>query len=575
MRLAFDVEANGLLELNREKPNAPLSKEGTKVWCICALDVDTLKSYSFRPNEIDSAIRLLRSASLLIGHNILGFDIPFLERLYGSIEVELYDTQIISKLMYPDIKNHPLGGNSLLKWGQHLGCEKMDYNGGFDEYNPEMLKYCRQDVLVTSMIFNKQKKFVEQNPKPCQLEHDIAKIIAIQTATGMCYDVESASRLEQELLVERAGLQDVLDEAFPPIVEEQRYHKTTGKPLKRRVEHFNPGSSKMVAERLIEKYNWKPKAFTNSIDKKTGQPVPKADKEVLSSLKYSEAKTILEWKALDKILQQISDWTDRSINSRDGKIHGSVNTQGCVTGRMSASQPNLQQVNSDPRTRQLFVPRKGWMQVGIDASGLEARILANRLHYWDGGRYAKLVLEGDVHTENQKAMGLASRAEAKTFLYALVYGAGAEKMGKIVGGGPANGNRAKDKFFKANPAFAKLVENVKFQVAKKNTVKLLDGREVYCRSEHSALNLQIQGDGAVLMKTALRKFYDNLTELYRGRFAFIATVHDEWQIECEPDIAERIGQLGCFCLLEAGKELGCEVPMEGEFKIGRNWSECH
>lgn len=568
MKLVFDIEGNALLEVTQPKQKSkPLQKEATKVWCVCCLDIDTNETYNFKPNEIDSAVRLLRQADLLIGHNIIEYDIPLLERLHGPIETEVFDTLIVSRLKYPDIQNHPFGGNSLDSWGYHLGNEKIEYKDGFDSFNQNMFKYCKQDVQVNALVYKELRDFADKNPGPVKLEHDVAKIIAKQTANGISFDLHGANQLEQDLSIEKADLYDKLCTSFPPIVEEQRYHKTTGKPLKRNIEHFNPTSGLQIARRFGEKYNQK---FALS-DKDN----PVVTTEVLKKLKHPEAKLILDYRAIDKITQQLTDWRGRAALSRDGKIHGSVNTQGCVTGRMSASQPNLQQVNGDPRARRLFMPRKGWVQVGIDAAGLEARILANRLYRWDNGKYATEVLEGDVHTANQKAMALSSRADAKQFLYALVFGAGDEKMGKIVGGNVHAGRKAKEMFFKANPAFLQLLENVKFQVAKKGTVQLLDKREVPCRSDHKALNLQIQGDGAVLMKVALRDFYNKLIDMFESQCAFMATVHDEWQVECDPTIADMVGKLGVSCIEMAGQDLGCSVAMSGEYKIGKDWSECH
>jgi len=254
-----------------------------------------------------------------------------------------------------------------------------------------------------------------------------------------------------------------------------------------------------------------------------------------------------------------------------------VNTQGTVTGRMTASQPNLQQVSSDPRARALFIPKESWTQVGIDASGLEARLLANRMAQWDEGKYGDVVVNGDIHTANQEAAGLQSRDQAKTFFYALIYGAGDRKIGSIVGKRAKEGRNIKDQFFTSMPALKNLLDHCEFQVAKKGTITLLDGREVPCRSKHKALNVQIQGDGAVIMKLAQVLFHAAIQKdpILRDNVRFMATVHDEWQLECRPDLANKVGILGSSCIEESGTRLGCLVPMDGEYRIGKNWSECH
>ena len=229
----------------------------------------------------------------------------------------------------------------------------------------------------------------------------------------------------------------------------------------------------------------------------------------------------------------------------------------------------------DPRARALFVPRDSWVQVGVDASGLEARLLANRMARWDDGSYGKTVLDGDIHTVNQKAAGLSTREDAKTFFYALIYGAGDTKIGNIVGKRAKEGKLMKNKFFDNMPALKNLMDNCQFQVSKKGTITLLDGREVPCRAKHKALNVQIQGDGAIIMKLAQCKLNDKLNKIYPNRVSFMATVHDEWQLECEPEIADDVGRLGVDAIIDAGHELGCVVQMDGNYRIGKNWSECH
>jgi len=213
--------------------------------------------------------------------------------------------------------------------------------------------------------------------------------------------------------------------------------------------------------------------------------------------------------------------------------------------------------------------------VGIDASGLEARLLANRMAPWDNGSYGKAVVDGDIHATNMEATGIEERAVVKTFFYGFIYGAGDAKVGKIIGKNARAGKELKEKFLTSMPALKELIENVKFQVAKKGTITLLDQREVPCRAAHKALNVQLQGDGAILMKLAQCLFSAELNKKFKGQFAFMATVHDEWQIECDPTIAEEVGELGKQCITDSGRRLNCLVPMDGDFRIGRNWSECH
>ena len=564
-RIVFDIEANGLHEiiLNKKGEAKP---EVSRVHCLVLLDCDTQEIKTFGPCEIDEGVKILAKADQIIGHNVIGYDIPVLNRLYGGINPQkALDTLIISRMMYPDKSQHPLGGNSLDDWGKHLGVYKQQYDMGWDAFSQTMLDYCIQDVKVSYEIYKNQQQFVKENDKSVKLEHIISNIIAKQTETGFNFDIERAESLSRELEQSKVKTEEYFDELFPPIVEE-RCSEKTGNRLKDKVTRFNQGSRKQIAQRLNRKYGWTPPW--------TEKGNPKVDEAVLKTLKYPEAKHLVDYFNNIKLKGQVDDWILRARASRDGRIHGSINPRGTVTGRMTASQPNLQQVSGDKRARSLFIPKEGWLQVGIDASGLEARMLANRMAKYDGGSYGKVVVEEDVHTLNQQAAGLPTRNDAKTFFYGFIYGAGDAKIGKIVNQSAAVGKQLKEKFLRQLPALKKVIDQCKFQVNKDGTIKLLDGRKVPCRSIHAALNVQLQGDGAMIMKLA-QAIFDRMLKAHKLRANFIATVHDEWQLECHPDDAVTVGKLGVQAIEEAGDRFGCKVPLTGEYQIGNNWSECH
>jgi DNA polymerase-1 len=563
MRLAFDIEANGLSEVTIEKKGVP-TPEGDDIFCLCIQDVDTGEKHTFLRDEIETGVELLREADLIIGHSIIMYDIPMLERYYGPIKTKTFDTLIVSRLMYPDRQSHPLGSNSLKAWGEYLDCPKQEFHD-FSELSEKMVEYCVQDVEVTTKVFHAEQKYFKRFPKSVKLEHKVARIISDQIVNGFGFDMTRAEEFEGDLLMEKVGIEDELGQIFLPYVDE-RYSDKTGKRLKDKITIFNPSSRKQIAERLHTKYGWNPP--------KTEKGNPKLDEAVLKKLPYYEAKELVKYFTITKLLSQVEDWISRANVSRDGRVHGSVNTQGTVTGRMTASQPNLQQVSSNSRARALFVPQKNWVQVGIDASGLEARLLASRMARWDKGDFAYQVLNEDIHEVNQKAAGLPDRDSAKTFFYALIYGAGDFKIGQIVGGGPKKGRIIKQQYLDSMPALKQLLANVEWQVHRKKTITLLDGREVPCRAVHKALNVQIQGDGAILMKLGQVLFNRSLRP-FNNQVKFMATVHDEWQLECDPVISDIIGTLGCQAIKKAGKILGCQIEMDGEFRVGNNWSECH
>jgi DNA polymerase I-like protein with 3'-5' exonuclease and polymerase domains len=220
--------------------------------------------------------------------------------------------------------------------------------------------------------------------------------------------------------------------------------------------------------------------------------------------------------------------------------------------------------------RGLWIVDEGKKLVGIDASGLELRMLA---HYMGDDNYTNEVISGDIHTANQKAAGLTERSQAKTFIYAFLYGAGSPKIGSIVGGGAREGQQLIDKFLRNTPALKRLREAVEKDSAK-GVLTGLDGRKLRVRSTHSALNTLLQGAGAIVMKQAL-VLLDQKLKAYNIPAQFVANVHDEWQIEVDEWFADTVGRLGVQAIKEAGEFFAMKCPLTGEFKVGNNWAETH
>ena len=213
--------------------------------------------------------------------------------------------------------------------------------------------------------------------------------------------------------------------------------------------------------------------------------------------------------------------------------------------------------------------------VGADASGLELRMFAHYLANYDNGAYANVVCNGDIHTHNQKMAGLSTRDQAKTFIYGLLYGAGDEKVGTIVGGTRRDGAALKTSFKSQVPAYAQLLQTLEFKCHQIGYLRGLDGRSLPVRSAHSALNLLLQSAGAVVMKKALCILDNSLKRIAPDQYAFMANIHDEWQIECHPAVARQVGEEAVNAITAAGEYFDLKCPLKGEFKIGNNWAETH
>jgi len=667
----FDIEANGRRELNiggKDKENS-WEAEVTEVHCIvirCKLTKQVWR-YVSNPTVVDQCDgsliegwNHLMTADMLIAHNGVDYDMAVLRRLVApkdhdeSDEPPLLDTLVWSRYLYPDAQSHPNlrwikgthagGPNALEVWGRRLKCLKGSFRGPWDRLTQGMLDYCVQDTLVGEKIYDFLLPKMLMWKGQSKLEHAFARIISGQSCNGISFNHKAAEEFWEHLVGEKARLSDDLIKVFPFRTEEMKtpqyweikklhLQATTKKelqvlvkegnlpvtkamklatpgPLKVREIWFNPGSDMQVADRLKELHGWKPTRFTDG-----GKP--QVNEDVLAGLDYPEAALINQWRLTEKRITMLRDWMVRATNSRDGRIHGSVNSNGTPTARCTHSQPNLTQVTKvivgydgpiagiDGRygleSRSLFCPRPGWVQVGADASGLELRMLANRTMPYDGGKYAHILLEGDIHTHNMNQIPLLqTRPQSKETFYAGIYGCGDEKGGKVImfhkslspkqrrvyaGRSPmVVGKEFKQQLNEGCPALGKAIARAKRWAKQKGYLILLDGRRAPCRSEHSALNTQLQGDGQVICKLACVLAFNRLCKEFGppsigigspGSWSYMLNVHDETQAECIKKIAKRVGTIMAWAYKRAGEKLRCKIETPGDFKIGKNWAECH
>jgi DNA polymerase I-like protein with 3'-5' exonuclease and polymerase domains len=551
MKCILDVETDGLLN------------EAHNVHCIVAYDIDNKKPYVFKLEECQAKFRhFAKSVSQFIMHNGLSFDAPVLNKLCGT---QIKDDSILDTLILSQLFRE--GGHSLESWGERFKLPKGSVES-FVYYTEDMLEYCKQDVNITYKLYNYLKdegsKFSKRS---IDLEHKIRRIINDQEDCGFYLDIPYATTFMASLQDRSQDIYNQLQEVFPPIVTTGRVHKTSGKPLKDIIEPFNPSSRKQIGERLIE-LGWEP-------TKKTDKGNVIVDEDVLSTIDMNEAKLISEYLLLQKRHTQIASWVEAV--KTDGRVHGRVLTLRTVTGRMAHTSPNMAQVpavyspfGKECRTCWTVENKDTHSLVGTDASGLELRGLA---HFMNDPKFTEEILNGDVHTANQKMAGLETRDQAKTFIYALMYGAGAAKIGSIVGGDAKTGERLISKFMGNMPKFS-LLKNKLTEASESGIIRGLDGRLLHIRSPHASLNTLIQGSGAVICKQWLVQMTDKIQE--SGVDAkLVASVHDEYQFEVANDDTEKFGTITNEAIKEVEEIYNLNCPLDSEFKIGKNWAETH
>tara|TARA_X000001388_G_scaffold67880_1_gene55355 strand:+ start:4940 stop:6688 length:1749 start_codon:yes stop_codon:yes gene_type:complete len=579
--LVFDIETDGL--------------DPDNIWCISTVNTETNEVISYGPDKLTDGVQYLKSADKLVGHNIIGYDIPVIKKLMDidlSKHAKIVDTLVLSRLFNPVRE----GGHSLESWGYRVGHRKIDFEE-WSMFTPEMLTYCENDAILNNKILKQLNlEAIGFSGRSVRLEHDAAGVISNQREHGFLLDVPKVTMLIAELSEKLFKVENIVHKTFLPRkvktvlkatftksgalskmaaiqgstkksrLTSEEYDEIAVKRSITRIneEPFNLGSRKQIGEYLID-FGWTPSKFTP-----TGQPI--VDEGTLSKIKHiPEAKLIAEYLLLQKRLAQLNSWL-KEVND-DNRVRGFVNSNGTITGRMTHNSPNMAQCPSvrspyGKECRECWTVPEGYKLVGIDASGLELRMLA---HYMNDEAYTNEILHGDIHTANQKLAGLESRDQSKTFIYALIYGAGNAKLGSVVGGNKEDGERLRRRFLDNLPSFKNLRDRVD-RATTKGFVKGLDGRRLYIRSKHAALNTLLQGAGAIVMKEAM----NNLASYIEKEDAqFVCNVHDEWQIEAHESIADEIGMAGVKSITEAGLSLNLRCPLTGEYNVGSNWAETH
>lgn len=615
-RFVFDCETNGLLP------------ELTKLHCLGLKCLDTGKYYSFadQPGHrpIEEGVRMLQDADLIIGHNIIGFDIPAIQKVYPWFKPRglIRDTLVLTRLMWAHIKESDfkraasgklpkklIGAHKLEAWGYRMGILKGEYDGGWDYWSPVMHDYMDQDVVVTAALLVRiEAKAAEwgvplydPNPPPrkdcIELEHRVAFIVERVTAHGFRFDIKRAAKLFAKISARKAELEAELARAFPPKsvntvfipkVNNKKMGYVKGGPFtKSKTVPFNPASRQHVAERLQE-LGWKPQAYG-----KDG--VPTVDDDILTALPFPEAKLLAEFYVVDKRLGQIANGKQAWLKKeKAGRLHGRIHSNGAHTGRMTHSDPNMAQVPGahapyGNECRECFTADVGYTLVGADADALELRDLAGYMAQWDHGAYIETVLKGDkslgtdMHTINANALG-CSRDVAKVYFYAMIYGSGDKNLAVILGfkGTDAYlrkiGAASKAKLMAAVPALGSLVKAVAKRVQKQGYITGLDGRRLEARSENAALNTLLQSAGAVQMKRGLVILYESL--LAKGwewgrEFSIVALVHDEWQSNVLPHLVEEYGNAAVEAIRAAGRYYDFKCPLDAQYQSGETWKDTH
>jgi DNA polymerase-1 len=583
--------------------------KATVVWVMCWQNVRTNeKGKCVGHKEIEEFFERTAGA-IYVGHNILKFDGPVLNALCGASigPSNCIDTLVLSTLYHPSIPD----GHSLGAWGSRMGKPKIEFSD-FSRLSEEMITYCYMDVEITAELFRRLIRtmvrigFTEQS---MWIQHRFTELLERQHKNGFMFDGPRALVLYSQLRSLEERLTHDIRSIFPPtdvlIRENRPVYTKSGRPTviyerdcdRYRITldetgstysafesvDFNIGSPPQRTQKLLD-LGWEPQEFT-----KTGLPKP-FDKGSLSpSLEafledtpVPEILMIAKWMAINGRANMINTWLE-NWNENDGCIHGKLFTADTLRLRHQApNTANIPAVRVDKtgrvlrgeegyftyEARDLWIARAGRVLVGTDASGLELRMLA---HYLNRPDFTREVVEGDPHQYNADVVGI-TRPQAKTLIYAIMYGAAAPKIAKTLGVPVREGARIRNMFLE-RLGLKDLIDECKAEQAR-GRVELVDGSFVICPSPHAALNYKLQGGGARVMGLSAcladREVRRNAWDVLK-----VGDIHDEDQSDVAPDIADDFGRMRVDSIRQAGELLKMDVPLDGEYKKGKTWAETH
>jgi len=605
-KLVFDIETNGLLD------------KLSKIHCIVAINPDTNEVFSYDNKHIGEGLEKLGTADILIGHNITGFDIPAIELVSSGYELSrtMHDTLLISRMLYlttlkdtdyarlkfGDFPKNLVGLHSLKAWGYRLKMHKGTFadSTNWQTYSPQMLDYCARDVAVTAALYEHLLKISQTKHIPIEAyeKEAIANYwLTYGEMNGIGFNQVGAAALYARLSTEREDATTSLKEQFPPRTVSMglftpkrtnaRLGYVEGVPVqKQKVQEFNPNSTAHIASRLTNIYGWKPQEFTP-----TG--LPKITEAILQPLNYKPIPDLIKFKTAQKLIAQLAEGHVNWLKLvKDHKIHGRTFCTGTRTGRMSHSKPNMAQIPSRTDVRELFRPtRDNWWYHDTDLSGIELRILAHYLAKYDDGIFASIVATGDPHEMFMGWTGIRDRNIQKSFTYALIYGAGSQKLGELVyqdklkwnvgrlgmGNAEQLGRQATETIMKELTGYKALARYAAEADAKRGEIRLIDGRKAKTAGEHSALNTLIQGSASVVLKYWMADTYKILeASKINDEIHFVAAIHDELLFEVSSkEIGHHLTLFIKKALAKTEAHLNIHCPLTLTSQMGRTWAEVH
>ena len=525
-------------------------------------------------NKFNRAVKTLEQQGYeFVFHNGHNFDLIQLKHLWGTkFNNEVHDTLLLSRLIFPNLRDSDdlepkklNGSHSLRAWGQRFKFPKGDFNGPWENFDPEMVPYCEQDCKITRKLHQyilKQKSDGNElyNEKQIQIESNVHAIMAEAKEHGM-----RVSGLQ--------ALKTMINDDYNDALEQLGHEGFTG----------NPNSRIQVYQYLMEHDGWEPTIFTP-----TGRP--KVSPETLPTTGIGKA--FKKYYATQKPLSQV-ETLFKFYNTETNRIYPTVAVAGTRTTRASHYNPNLAQIPAlttgetrwdrkyGEEFRNLFRPDHGKVLVGSDLSSLEVRCMAENLYqYTDDKTWIDLIEQGlDIHEHNRQRVGFNDRTDAKRVLFATIYGAGIEKVGSIITGSydqrenVAIGRKTLNMLWNELTSLREL-KNICEQCAKiTKTVRTHYGHTIWVGdTAFRGLNTLLQGMGADIAKQWIVNMYPELHELDANIHLW---VHDEVQISVPEKNVEKLKKVLTRAIEKVKVDLDTKINWECDISVGKSWRETH
>lgn len=617
----FDIETNGLLPVV------------SRMWILRTKDLNTGEKRKWLEGDLGWMV-YLESCDVIAGHNICGYDLPALFKMFGwkpAKHTKVRDTLVLSQVL--NYNRFPSRLHGLEAWGEFFGYPKLEHSD-WTQYTPHMDVYCERDVDLNARIYPiVMKEFAELYAKNANIatyvkaEQAAAKWCAMASTHGWPFDIDMANELEVALraamdkayvaLTSKLGMKTVPVDKHKGIVETKKpkwtmkgfydhhtanyfgIHPCSGYPGEERMVEgeycrvaFEPLSLDSVADVkvFLYRHGWKPTTWNFKTNPDTGKKERTSPKVTEDSLEFlgGDGKLYTEFLTARSRYSVLKGWIE-GVDS-DGNVHGDCMVIG--TPSMRARHSGIVNVPSGDspwgkEMRSLFKNKPGWTVVGCDSAGNQARGLA---HYLGDATFIDILLNGDIHsynaeklTEVLQSMGVdyvVKRSQAKRILYAFLFGASGGKLWSYIFDTvePRKGNQLKEGFLKAVPGFKTLIDRLE-SIYKKTSasgdgyIPSIAGNRIYVDSKHKLLVYLLQSCEKATCSAAIMLTMERLEEAGIPYIPLIF-MHDEEDFMVPDEYAAQAAVIGKQAFKDGPQLFGITI-MDGDAKIGNNWYEVH